>query len=240
MWQLIKAEIKYNSDFIYFITWGVFLFGIVQYYYAGVLARTIDVSAILLLQGGFFFPFLVGLRRRREKRDRLLVLLPVSIRQLALARLLLFGFYLMGLFVMVSLLNWWSSILFPHIVSSFTAHLSILGITAIYTAVFYFLVPDSKGYIDKTGTLLNIPVHGILNVFKVVLVFGGITCYFLVLGAVQNFTMAYRPGIFYQIFGDLGHRMLKSGTWTMGLIFPGLFLCVLAVWMFEKRRSYTG
>jgi hypothetical protein len=240
VWQLIKTEIKYNSDFIYFITWGVFLFGIVQYYYAGVLDRTIDVSAILLLQGGLFFPFIVGLRRRIEKRDRLLVLLPVSIRQLGLARFLLFGFYLVALFVTVSLLNWWSLILFPHIVSSFTAHLSILGIIAIYTAVFYFLVPDSRGYINKTGTLLNIPLHWILNVFKLFLAFGGIICYFLVLGAIQNFTMAYTPGIFYQIFGDLGHRMLKSGTWTMGFIFLGLFLCALAVWVFEKRRSYTG
>jgi hypothetical protein len=240
MWPLIKAEIKYNYDFFYFMAWGVFLFGIVQYYYVGVLTRPIDVSAILMLQGGLFFPFLVGIRRSKEKRDRLLVLLPVSIRQLGIARLLLFGFYLVGLFVIVSLLNWLSSILFPHIVSSFTAHLSILGIMTIYTAVFYFLVPDSKGYINKTSTLLNIPVHGILNVFKSILVFGVIICYFLVLAAIHTFTMAYSPGIFYQIFGDLGHRMLKSGTWTMGLIFTGLFLFVLALWLFEKRRSYTG
>jgi hypothetical protein len=240
VWQLIKTEIKYNSDFIYFMAWGIFLFGIVKYYYAGVLGRTIDVSAILLLQGGLFFPFIAGLRRRTEKRDRLLVLLPVSIRRLGMARLLLFGFYLAGLLVISSLLNWWSSILFPHMVSSFTAHLSIFGVTAIYTAVFYFLAPDSRGYIDKTGTFLNIPLHWILNVFKLFLAFGGITCYFLVLGAVQNFTMEYSPDIFYQIFGDLGHRMVKSGTWAMGLIFIGLFLCALAVWVFEKRRSYTG
>lgn len=240
MWQLIKTEIKYNSDFIYFIAWGVFLFGIVQYYYAGVLDKSIDVSAILLLQGGLFFPFMVGLRRRTEKRDRLLVLLPVSIRRLGMARLLLFGFYLVGLLVITFLLNWWSSILFPHIVSSFTAYLSILAIIAIYTAVFYFLAPDSRGYINETGTWLNIPLHWILNVFKLFLAFGGIICYFLVLGAVQYFTMAYSPGIFYRIFGDLGHRMVKSGTWFMGLIFLGLFLWALAVWVFEKRRSYTG
>jgi hypothetical protein len=236
MWQLIKAEIKYNSDFIHFLVWGVILFFIIQYYYAVVLDVKAFLSALLLLQGGLGVPLVVGIRRSKEKRDRLLVLLPVSIRRIAIARLFISGFYLMVLLILAYVLNFCVSQLYPGTISSFTAHLSIAGITAIYTVVFYFLLVDLKGFINKNHTIFNIPVQGIYNFFKLLLVLAVIIFYFPVTAAIQNFNRDRSMDIY---FGDLVRGMLKSGTWAIGLITFGLLLFVIAFFEFEKRKSYV-
>jgi hypothetical protein len=235
MWQLIKAEIKYNFEFIHFLVWGVILFFIVQYYYAVVLDVKAFLSALLLLQGGIFLPIVVGIRRSREKRDRLQVLLPVSIRRIAIARLFIFGFYLIILFILVNVLDFGVSKLFPTTISSFTAYLSIAGITATCTAVFYFLVYDLKGYINKSHTIFNIPVPGIYKFFKMLLVLAVIIFYLPAVAAIQNFNRDRSMDIY---FGDLVRGILKSGTWAIGLITFSLLLSVIALFEFEKRKSY--
>jgi hypothetical protein len=239
MWPLIKAEIKYNSDLIYPLLWGVFLFFLIQYYYSYGPDINIDTSAILLLQGGLFLPVVVGIRRSKEKRNRLQVLLPFSIRQIGIARLLIFGFYLALMFVLVSILNFCSARLFPNTVYSFTLHLSTAGMTMIYTVIFYFLIHDLNGYIDRNKPFFKIPVQGIYNFFKLILILVGIAFYFPLIKAIRNFPVVPPPGFFDRYVGTLVYRMVKSTTWAVGLVVFGLLLSVLAVLEFEKCKSYV-
>jgi hypothetical protein len=240
MWRLVKAEIKYNADFIYPLAWGVCFFFINQYYYAYVALTDIDISSMLVLQGGLFLPLVAAIRRGREKRDRMQVLLPLSIRRISAARVMVFVFYLLVVLVSAIVLNYLSLRLFPNIISPYNAYLCLAAVTLIYSVVFHIIVPDLKGCAPPGGRFLFIPVRKMFYLSRLVLGIAAGLFYLPLMAAIQNFSGTRGGEIPFGFAGKLTTRMLHSGTWTAGLALLALALALTGVWLFEVRRSYTG
>lgn len=232
MWQLVKAEIKYNSDFIYPLVWGVSLFIFIKYYFAVLLDRDLYLTALLLWQACLFFPIALAVKRGKERRDRLWVTLPVSLSRVAAARLICYGFYLAGMLLVSLVLNWCVWKWLPNTIFSLNCHLAITGMGIIYTALFFFLVPD----LLKTGRPW---LRGIYRLFVGLLVIAAIMLYIPIVVTIQEFA-PFRPhGLFRRLFGDLFYRMLTSPAWAALLIGSGLVLCLLAALLFVKRKTYV-
>lgn len=241
MWQIIKAEIKYNinKDYLYSFFFGVVLILVFQYYYAVVSEAKFNFTALVLLVCGLSVPLGLKISMIKEKRDRLLVLLPCSIRQIGIARMLLFGFYIILVLVTVSVLDYFIIRLFPNIISTSGIHLSTAGIVSVYVAVFYLLMPDIQGYIMKGSTFLHIPTSLIYKVSFFFLVTIGIIFYFPLLVSMTAHTKTHYKDSFLAFCANLHRLFLNSPLWTVCFVAISLILFVLAVLVFEKRKSYV-
>lgn len=239
MWQLVKAEIRYNSDFIYPLAWGLVIFALGQYYLSMYSERQAYVIGTLLLNGSLFLTIFLGVRRTREKRDRLLMLLPVSARQVSLARLFTFGFYIAGMVVLATVLNYGVRMMAPRDYVGGVTIVSLASIALIYIAVYYFLAADIKGYTDKNRQFLNMSVPAMTDVMKMVLVFLGILCFLLLSAAIVNIQNGRFPNDLDKVFGTLIHDMILTWPWAVGFLAAALVLSLLGIRTFEKRRSYV-
>jgi hypothetical protein len=226
MWKILKADLIYNK-LILIIPCVVVLFGMVINVLLGWQnveldlpgVRSLMTTAIILL---LIFNFIKYIQ---EKRVRLISILPLSIKKVALSRLLYIIFI-------------WTSFLVLYWISSSTAKpyrfniifwdtLSVTGLVLFINAFPYFF-PDFKfSFIEKYKTV-------VLKILLVLIFFIG---YILIFSFGIN---EYSWKIFQPLL--LLQNMLASisftpiGTFIFLLI--GLGFSALNIITFERRKSY--
>lgn len=231
MWKLLKAEIGYRKEIFLLI----FLSSIPVFILLTNL-RVLDENIEPGKNIAFIFQFymlccifvtVIYNPWIREKRNRRLVPLPVSIRKIGLARAaaeIAYWLFLIILFVAAGLLS-------KKFVLNGHALLALLGQTGVlliaYSLACFFLdmiLPiDSSG----SGSLIE---RGAAFVLKLLLPLEVFLLLIIQSAAIVSANQGKR-GIFYRVF--------QTGWGAAAVLFLGLVLFVCCLFLFERRRTYA-
>jgi hypothetical protein len=89
MWQLVKAELKYNKQYLFFISLFILIYAAFAITDFRLVSKTLLEKGswgILFMAILFFSFYIIWLNRMREKRTRMFSLLPIQIHKIALSR----------------------------------------------------------------------------------------------------------------------------------------------------------
>ena len=243
MWQVTKEELKYNFDlfigfFVFYLILACFLY-LMGTGYLGQDRMGADWIAYFILAAGIFLPLNIKLRWHREKRDRVHRMLPLSLRRISIARFFVFFTGLMAIFLASLALFGLFHSLVPNTSTSFLSIFSMTGFALVFNAIYYFLVPDLKGYTATDNKLLAIPVRVLYKVFRIFCICIGSVVglfAFLLVQIGENFQ---GRGSFDRLMTNLYKGIFQSPFWTIVFLTFSLFLFFLAILLFENRRSYV-
>lgn len=245
MWQLIKAELSYQK-MVLLAAGGCFL-GLLGFLsYSPVLLflpeipfpRRVNIIywflfylAFIILFNVAFSPF--GLIRR-EKRNRLLHLLPVTVRQLGVRRMVLLSLIWMVmvaiyLLFMLAAGEWgmfWSGSEWPQLLVSLTG--------AFWTGSAYVMaMEDLQTLFVRERTILRVSLRRIFNVFVVL----STVLYFLAIcGAIAHLS-AQMPLTFEMLLPLLG-SLARSWQGASIFLLTGAGLMLASIRTFELRKSF--
>lgn len=226
MWRLIKAEFVYNRAlllfgcfftsipfFLYFVFW--------KYKYEEI--SLIFMMICLVIPGGIAAGILAGMgsRRYKERRERLYVLVPLSLKQIGMARALL-PFLL---WITIVFLFWIIVMIFRPYYLELKMVWMTLSLTGLFLGListkymqhdvqFYFFEKYQK-YI--WGSLLLFKVLASLLVLSLI-------------SEVLRFLYPLRP---------LAEHIFFTPWGAFGLILFALIVTYLSVIAFAKRKSYV-
>ena len=243
MWQMIKEELRYNLDlfigfFMFYLLLACFLY-LLGTGYLGQERIGADWIAYFILGAGIFLPFNIKLRWHREKRDRIHQMLPFSQRRISIARFFVFFVLLMAILLGSLALFGMFHRLVPNMSTSFLSIFAMTGFALVFNAIYYFLVPDLKGYAATDNKFLAIPVCVLYKVFRVFCICTGIVVglfAFLLVQIGENF---HSRGNFGRLMANLYKGIFQSPFWTIVFLAFSLFLFFLAILIFENRKSYV-
>ena len=242
MWQVIKEELRYNLDlFIGFFTFYLIFFCFLYLLgteYIGQDRVGADWIAYFILGASIFLPFNIKLRWHREKRDRIHQILPLSLRRISIARFLVFFVGLMTILLCSLVLYILFHSLVPDTSTSFLSIFAMTGFALVFNAIYFFLVPDLKGYTATDNKFLAIPVCILYKVFRIFCICIGIVVglfAFLLVQIGENF---HNRGGFDRFMANLYKEIFQSPFWTIVFLTFSLFLFFLAILLFENRKSY--
>jgi len=224
MWKLIKAELSHGRERILAFTliYLIFIFTILTW----VRWERNQVTSILLFM--FLMPLAAAYGgekwRSATKRDRLQVLLPVSLFRIGLSHLLLplclfvfmFCLYLPVIFIVQSLVL--NSMKGP-------SALQILAVTGL------LLIVSASGLLYRDLKVSAIKVHQrvLLHLFWWVIYIGSLLPFYI----VMNFLGWFGENTPLQrVIAGLGIRPHL-------LILPGIGLSMLSLYVFTRRKSYA-
>ncbi|MFC2168928.1 hypothetical protein ACFLRW_08085 [Acidobacteriota bacterium] len=242
MWRVIKEELRYNRDifigfFMFYLVMICFLY-LLGTGYLGQSRMGADWIAYFLLNAGIFLHFNMKIRWHREKRDRIHQVLPVSLRRISIARIFVFFVGLIAILLgSLALFGLFHNLLL-NTATSFLSIFAMTGFTLVFNAIYFFLVPDLKGYTATDKKFLAIPVSVFYKVFRI---------FFICIGCVVGlfaFLLAQigegfpGRGIFESYMVNLYKGIFQSPFWTIVFLTFSLCLYFLAMLLFENRRSY--
>lgn len=242
MWPLIKAELKYNSDIInafllFYSVMLVFLY-LLGSGYLGYERMDADWIAYFIEAFSIFLPLNIRLRWQREKKDRLHAVLPISLRSISKARLYTFGLILVLIFFGALLLYQLFYSLYPETSTSMLSILVMIGFGFTFNAIFFFLIPDFKGFVSVDNRVLGIPPAILYRFLRVI---------FIILGCLMGIMAFLAAQIGDRIkpdmdFGSLLVRIycwiFQSISWSALFLAGGLILFTFTIVVFEKRKTY--
>ncbi len=243
MWQVIKEELRYNLDiFIGFFSLYLIFFCFLYLLGTGYLGQDrigADWIAYFVLGAGIFLPFNIKLRWHREKRDRIHRMLPFSLRQISIARFFVFFVGLMAIVLgSLALYSLFHSLV-PNTSTSLLSIFAMTGFVMIFNAIYYFLVPDLKGYSANDNKFLAIPVSVIYKVLRVFFIcIGSVVGLFAFLITQIGEDFHDRGGL-NRLMVNLYKGIFQSPFWTIVFLAFSFLLFFLAILVFENRRSYV-
>jgi hypothetical protein len=234
MWLLIKGELRYNLDlyagfFLFFLVLGGFLF-ILGSGFLGQERMGADWIAYFILGVGVFLPLNIKLRWIKEKRDRIHSMFPISLHLISLARFLIFFMTLSGTLLMSLVLFAMFFSLVPDTSTTLLSILAMTGFTMILNAIYFFLVPDLRGFLEEKL---------LYKAFRIFFICIGIIIALSAFLIVQIGEKLHSGGKFIAFMAALYKGIFQSWEWAIVFLAAGFCLFYLAVWIFEKRRSYT-
>jgi len=243
VWQMIKEELRYNLDlyigfFMFYLLLACFLY-FLGTGYLGQERMGADWIAYFILGAGIFLPFNIKLRWHREKRDRCHQMLPLSLRRISIARFFVFFIGLMAIVLASLALFILFHSLVPNTATSFLSIFAMTGFALIFNAIYYFLVPDLKGYTATDNKFLAVPVHVLYKVFRVFFICTGIVVGLIAFLLVQIGEDFPGRGNLSRLMVNLYKGIFQSPFWTIVLLAFSFFLFILAILLFENRRSYV-
>ena len=243
MWSLIKGELRYNLDlcfgfFLFYVVLAVFLY-IMGSGYLGQERLGADWIAYFILGVGIFFPLNIKLRWLREKRDRIHVMVPVSLHLISTARFFVFLLVMGGIVLCSLALFAMFHSLVPDTSTTFLSILAVTGFTMVINAVYFFLVPDLRGYVDVDTKISLVPLPVVYKAFRIFFICLGILVAFFAFLIIQIGEKFYGRGGFGGLLASLYKGIFQSWIWTVGFLAFGFCLFYFAVYLFEKRRSYV-
>lgn len=240
---MIKEELKYNLDiFIGFLSLYLLFFCFLYLLGTGYLGQErigADWIAYFILGAGIFLPFNIKLRWHREKRDRIHRMLPLSLRRISIARVFVFFVGLMAIVLGSLALYCLFHRLVPNTSTSLLSIFAMTGFAMVFNAIYYFLVPDLKGYTAADNKLLAIPVHVLYKVFRVFFICIGSVVGLLAFLLVQIGENFHGRGNLARLMVNLYKGIFQSPFWTIVFLAFSFFLFFLAILIFENRRSYV-
>jgi len=240
---MIKEELRYNFDlfigfFMFYLLLACFLY-LLGTGYLGQERIGADWIAYFILGASIFLSLNIKLRWHREKRDRIHRMLPLSLRRISIARVFVFFVGLMAiLFASLALYSLFHSLV-PNTSTSFLSIFAMTGFTLVFNAIYFFLVPDLKGYTAADNKFLAIPVHILYKVFRVFFICIGSVVGLFAFLLVQIGEDFHGRGNFDRLMVNLYKGIFQSPFWTIVFLAFSLFLFFLAVLIFENRRSYV-
>jgi hypothetical protein len=186
-----------------------------------------------------FLALNIKLRWQKEHRDRLHVVLPISLRCVSKARLYTFGIILLLIFFGALLLYRLFYFFYPQTSTSMLSILVMTGFGLMFNAIFFFLIPDLKGYVAVDNRILGMRPATLYRIARLLLV--GLGC----LVGLLAF-LATQIGDQVKPEMDFGNFFVRVYTWTFQSIscstfflICGLILFVFTIMVFENRRTYT-
>jgi len=240
---VIKEELRYNQDlfigfFMFYLVLACFLY-FLGTGYLGQERIGADWIAYFILGAGIFLPLNIKLRWHREKRDRIHQMLPLSMRRISIARFFVFFVGLMAIMLASLALYGMFHSLVPSTSTSFLSIFAMTGFALVFNAIYYFLVPDLKGYTATDTKFLAIPFCVLYKVFRFIFICIGIVVglfAFLLVQIGENF---HGRGNFDRLMVNLYKGIFQSPFWTIIFLAFSLFLFFLAILLFENRKSYV-
>lgn len=198
-----------------------------------------DWIAYFILGVGLFFPLNIKLRWLREKRDRIHVMFPVSLHIISTARFFVF-FLILGGIVLCSLaLFAMFHPLVPGTSTTFFSIFAMAGFTMVINAVYFFLVPDLRGYVDISTKMSAFFLPVVYKAFRIFFICLGIVVAFFAFLIIQIGEKFTGRGGFEGLVASLYKGIFQSWVWTVCFLAFGFLLFCFAVYLFEKRRSYV-
>ena len=243
MWQVIKEELRYNQDlfigfFMFYLVLACFLY-FLGTGYLGQERIGADWIAYFILGAGIFLPLNIKLRWHREKRDRIHQMLPLSMRRISIARFFVFFVGLMAILLASLALYGMFHSLVPNTSTSLLSIFAMTGFAMVFNAIYYFLVPDLKGFAATDNKFLAIPVCVLYKVFQVFFICIGIVVGLLAFLLVQIGENFHGRGNFSRLMVNLYKGIFQSPFWTIVFLAFSFFLFFLAILIFENRKSYV-
>ena len=243
MWQVIKEELRYNHDlfivfFVFYLLLACFLY-LLGTGYLGQDRVGADWIAYFILGTGIFLPINIKSRWHREKRDRIHQMLPLSLRRISMARVFVFFVGLMAILLASLALFFLFHSLVPNTSTSFLSIFAMTGFTLVFNAIYFFLVPDLKGYTATDNKFLAIPVHVLYKVFRVFCICIGSVVGLFAFLLVQIGEDFHGRGNFDRLMVNLYKGIFQSPFWTIVFLAFSLLLFFLAILLFENRMSYV-
>jgi hypothetical protein len=230
MWKLIKAEIAYRAEIflLIFLSSILVLFVLIAHYKKNWPGKNI---AFIFL-GYMFFCILITVvfnPWRKEQRNRRLIPLPVSIRQIGTARITVEIIYWLALTALFFIYAFISKT-FSVNINSLLALMAQTGLVLIgYSLACFFL--DRVSDTDTGGpNRFDSIIEKILRS----------TLKFLLPAQIFLLTVIQLIGIKNCYFEnkDIYYRIFRTLTGASILFFPGLILLILSIYVFEHRKSY--
>lgn len=213
MWRLLKADLSYYKFNL--------LIGIaISVLMAIVLLALGFADFSILLTNSFFVYFFnigfIGADADKDKRDRHDTLLPLSIREIAVSRLLLVIFFQLGLLAL-----WFIFLLFSGEEAAPRTICRMFSVNAMNLAIVaLFVIHHDLGFFDGKKYLRI--TYGFLGIIGIV---AGLLVYFKKMRAVWEF-------IFDTLYPSPAGALLSS------LIAAGLYF--LSINIFVRRKSYLA
>jgi len=225
MWRLIKAEFVYNRAlllfacfcsipfFIYFAFW--------KYKYEEI--SLIFMMVCLVIPGGIAAGILAGMgsRRYKERRERLYVLMPLSLKQIGMAR----AFLPILLFISIVLLFWIIVLIF----NPYNLELKMVWMTLSLTGLFLGLIPTEYMQHDVQFYFLGKNQKFLWLSLLLFRVFASLLVLSLISEALR-FLYPLKP---------LAEHIFLTPWGAFGLILFALIVTYLSVIAFAKRKSYA-
>jgi hypothetical protein len=233
MWRILKAEIAYRKDIFLLIVLSSIIayIALLSFYKKNWPDKNIGFFFLVYM----FFCIAATVIYNpwvKEKRNRLLVPLPVSIRQIGMARItveMIYWLALIALFFVYGLISK-TFIVNRNTLLALYAQTGIIFIG--YSLACFFvdmILPyDTRGFSGLRGlnSIIEKIIRTILRVLLPAQVFLLFTIQFI--GASRSYF--HRNDIYYQLF--------QTGAGASVLFFPGLILLILSIFIFEQRKSY--
>jgi hypothetical protein len=229
MWKLLAIEMMYRKNiFLSIFSVSAVAFTLTAFYYEKKWPDRNTGFYFLVYMFSCIIITAVNSPWIKEKRNRLLTPLPVSVRAIAAARSLaelVYWLMLVILFIGFGLLSG-AFALNQQMLTALWAQTGIVLMCWAFACFFVDMLPpadngDSASLLTKfTGSLLKILLP--MEVFLL----------FIIQFIAADQCCFARPDIFY--------RMFQTGTGASLLFFPGLILFVLVIFIFERRKAYTG
>ena len=245
MWPLIKAELNYQKLFL-ITALGAMLAIMVFLWFSPDLfflpeipfPRRISITfwflfylAFVILVNAVFPPYGI---HRREKRNRLLTLLPVSLLQLGILRVILLvsiwaglvAIFLLFLLITGDWTLFWGDPVWPQLLVSLSG--------AVLTGSTYVVsMADLQTLFPKEKKFLRIPWQQLFNGFIVL----STVIYFL---AICYAILQCNPGVRFslRILVPLVAFMVQSWTGATVFLLTGVAVALASIRTFELRKSY--
>ena len=242
MWQLLKAELNYSKSILIIAYGSVLLIGILlivgpQLFLVPEipLVRKIRVLLWIIL----FFTWIafvvcfIGIAAGKEKRNRLYLKSPVSVRQIGMVRIFIILFIWIGfvaLFFLFLLISGSISVFFADS-SLYLCFCTLTGAAFFWTA-YVIWMNDLKTYIDNKKKVLGISLKNIITIFiKLSLVI--IYLFFLF---SPHFIFPKIPG---QSLKSIFNWLYESVPGVIFFLMVGIGVSLLSVVSFGHRKSYV-
>lgn len=230
MWKIIKSELLYQANYLFYIFFSSLLvFSLLSFNWL----FTARVKNKINIGNLFFIYMLVCIATilitstwSREHRNRRILILPLSLRSIALARIsvqIFFWIFLLGLFFIYSLLSPYFSL--PK--KTLALLTGQTGVVLIFIALIFFWRDMVLPIKNSTGNIMiEKTVCRLLNALILLL-----------------FNLLAMTQLILVVYCTIDRENLLTWIWlnntvAWSLLLLGAVLIVLSVFVFEKKRSY--
>lgn len=235
MWRIVRAEIVYNNSVYLFIFVVSLLSFLVLHNWTAIIGEVPANMNIGYISLSHMFFFFVGTIFNslwwKEKLYRRYLLIPISVWQIGIVRLILFIIFWFGI---VMLFFIYTQISDYFAVDSLTL-LSLCSQSGMVLVVFslIFIWTDLRNLFSNHRTLLGVPRRKLFGIGA--LIFVSFFCFIAMAGIVHNYQTHDRFG---HITFNFWQWIYRTNSGVSFFIFLGLGLSVLSIATFVRRKSY--
>jgi len=226
MWDIFKAELDYNKNFL-IITFSIFIIPFVVFLVVGLLYGVREESvralrAVMYAAIGVIF-LNKNVKHYKEKRDRFCILLPLSIKHIGIIRIVSFVMLWLSMMIIFWIFNFITGPVQPKHLLIWDMF-SLTGIVLFYNAFAYLYRDLNNNFPGKSQKIT-------IKLIYIVLV--------PLLYSLFIFQLEYLRDI-----GYLGHiriylsKIYFSISGSIIVLFLGLGLSFLDIFFFSRSKSY--